>query len=399
MVYITARTPWGQGETFILEEMLEIKRQEVELLIVPRNPSKSIFHKKAEELLENAIWMPLINFRMVAVFLGALLTNLSVWKVLTSIIKASRNPRILVKNLVVFPKSVFIAKYIQKKDIKQIHAHWGATTATMAYVISEITGIPWSLTLHRGDVKGNNILKKKVESAEFVRCISECTKKMLLRIVGEGYEQKIRIIHMGVEFPTDVSEFRNRKGTFIMITPANLLEVKGHKYLIKACYTLIQQGISDFQCIFYGEGKLRANLENLIKNKGLVNHIRMPGAIPHEELMMIYKNRQVDVVVLPSINTSDGEHEGIPVSLMEAMAYGAPIISTNTGGIPELIGNGSGIMVPEKDEKSIYDSIYELMKNENDLKLFAQRGRKKIAEEFNVQVVVKELISLFSDGE
>lgn len=76
LIFITAQTPWGKGETFILEEMLEVKRQGVDLLIIPRNPSKEIFHKKAEKLLENAIWLPLVNFKMIVNFFETSLTKI-----------------------------------------------------------------------------------------------------------------------------------------------------------------------------------------------------------------------------------------------------------------------------------------------------------------------------------
>ena len=136
--YITVQAPFGAGEAFILEEMLEAKRQGVDLLIIPRNPSKEVFHKDAKELLENTIWLPLINLGMIFYFCRALLTKIALWKILGTIVRCSRTPWIFIKNMMVLPKGIFVSKIVQKESIIHIHAHWGSTTATMAYIVSRI---------------------------------------------------------------------------------------------------------------------------------------------------------------------------------------------------------------------------------------------------------------------
>ena len=77
----------------------------------------------------------------------------------------SRNPAILAKNILVFPKGLWLAKVARKWRADHIHAHWGLTTATMAMIASEATGIPWSLTLHRGDIAAANLLSLKTDKA------------------------------------------------------------------------------------------------------------------------------------------------------------------------------------------------------------------------------------------
>jgi len=283
-------------------------------------------------------------------------------------------------------------------EVQHIHAHWGSTTATMAYIISQLTGISWSFTLHRWDIKENNMLEEKVKSAKFVRCISENGRNELLSTISRKYENKVKVIHMGVKTPDKISEPNINRDFFTIVTPANLLEVKGHKFLVEACSILIERGIDSFQCIFYGEGPLRTELEKLIQEKGLTEYIKIPGSIPHQELLKIYKNHKVDIVVLPSITTADGEHEGIPVALMEAMAYGIPVISTNTGGIPELIGDGSGIMVEEKNAEAIADALERLIKDRDYRYEIGRKGRLKVGKEFDIEKNVRDLIELTLDS-
>ena len=395
IVYITAQTPWGKGETFILEEMLEIKRQGIDLLIIPRNPPKGVFHKEANELLKNAVWFPLINFKMAISFLKALLTKIFLWKILGVLVKYSRNPWILIKNLAVLPKGIFIAEMIRKKNIEHIHAHWGSTTATMAYITSRITGIPWSFTLHRWDIAENNMLKEKMKPSKFVRIISEHGRNELLEIIGtEYYKEKIHVIHMGVKVPESVElKEKNEPENFVIVTPANLVEKKGHKYLIEACFLLIKQGIKNFRCFFYGEGPLKNQLKNLINEKRLKDYIKMPGIFSHEELIKMYENKDIDLVVLPSIITKEGELEGIPVALMEAMTYKIPVISTNTGGIPELLYDRAGIIVEEKNAEKLAESIKNLMEDNNLYRKLVNAGYKRVQDEFNIQKNTQRLLN------
>lgn len=397
VIYITAQTPLGRGEIFILEEMLEVKLRGVDLLIVPRNPSKEIFHGQAKELLDNTVRLPLITPKMVFVFLKSLLVRTSIWKILGFLIKYSLSPWIFIKNLIVLPKAVFIAELIRKKNIDHIHAHWGSTTATMAYIISRLSGILWSFTLHRWDIKENNMLKEKVKSAKFIRCISENGKLELLKIIGTNFRDKIIVIHMGVKIPINVDKANNdEKKYFRIITPANLLPVKGHRYLIEACSILVKKNINNFKFIFYGEGLIRKELEELIKRKFLNEYIKMPGLISHRRLIKMYQDKEIDTVVLPSIITKEGEHEGIPVSLMEAMAYSIPVISTNTGGISELLSNGPGIMVEEKNPKQLAIAIEKLITNKSLRGKIGKQGCERVRKEFNIQKNTEKLLKIFN---
>ena len=395
VAYFTAQAPYGRGETFIVDEMLAIKEAGIDLLIIPRNPIKKVFHQEAQSLLSDTIWLSLLSFKIIYIFLISLIIKPYLLNILISVIRASRNFKILFKNLAVMPKSVFIANFLQAKGITHIHAHWGSTTATMAYIVSRLSGIPWSVTLHRWDIKENNMLKEKIKLVKFVRCISEDGKTELSKIIGTGFEDKIKVIHMGVKIPSNVGEIYESKKYFKIITPANLLPVKGHKYLIEACSILIKKNIKNFKCFFYGEGLGRKELEDLINRKSLKNYIEMPGLIPHEKLIHIYKNNKVAIVVLPSITTEEGAHEGIPVALMEAMAYSIPVISTNTGGIPELLSKDAGIIIEEKKSEKLAMVIIKLIEDKSLREKIGRQGYNRVCEEFNIQKNTRKLLELF----
>ncbi|MBP8983996.1 MAG: hypothetical protein KBF90_04595, partial [Coprothermobacter sp.] len=241
----------------------------VNLLIIPRNPSKEVFHREGERLLGNTVWLPLLDKRIFFNFLKALLSRPHVWSIIGTIFHRSRTWKIAVKNLAILPKAVFVADSLRNEGVEHIHAHWGSTTATMAWIISELTGIPWSITLHRWDIKENNMLEEKIRSAKFVRCISENGRDELFNTIGRKYENRVKVIHMGVRIPDNRLEPKTHRDVLRIVTPANLLEVKGHKFLVEACSILIERGVDGFQCVFYGEGPLKGILADIVRDGNL----------------------------------------------------------------------------------------------------------------------------------
>jgi glycosyltransferase involved in cell wall biosynthesis len=400
LIYIVAQAPYGRGETFINDEMLSIK-DKIKLFIFPRNPEKEVFHKEAKVLKDYTIRLPLINIRMFFYLLLFLILKPKTWGIIINLFKHSRTKFILIKNLIVLPKGVYISKIINEMKIDHIHAHWGSTTSTIAYIVSQLTGIPWSFTLHRWDISENNMLKEKTRTAKFVRVISKDGYKEVLEIIGNEYKNKCVVLHMGVGIPKFIKSgkktFERDKDGFNIAIPANLVEKKGHKYLIKAIETLKKKGYNNIKCHFFGDGLLREELEKIVNKMNMENFIVFKGAIPHEKLLELYSNREIDCVVLPSIITEDGEKEGIPVSLMEAMAYKIPVVSTNTGGIPELLDNDAGIMVEQKNSCELAEAIEVLIRDKELRFKLGEKGYKKVMEEFYLPNIVTKLLEFMRE--
>lgn len=269
----------------------------------------------------------------------------------------------------------------------------------MAYVAAELTGIPWSFTLHRWDIAENNMLKAKAESAIFVRCISEDGKKEVLNLIGQNFATKVQLVHMGVFLHALTAKESKGSERLIIACPANFVPVKGHRFLIEACALLREKGINEFQCLFIGDGPLEAEIRRLIAHHGLEGVVSLVGRLPHEELMRMYRNGEVDVVVLPSILTDTGEKEGIPVALMEAMAYGIPVVSTNVGGIPELLSNGAGLVVQDKDALQLARALETLAIDPKLARKIGERGRLKVEGKFNLRKNAASLELLFKGAQ
>lgn len=399
IAYFTAHAPFGTDETFVLEEMMAVVETGTKILIIPRDPPKRLFHAKGKQLSQYSVWLPLINCSIVFSFLKALVTKPRLFVLLRTMGRNSRSLSIFIKNLAVTPKAVHVAALLKKENVEYIHVHWGSTTATMAWFASEITGIPWCMTLHRWDIAENNMLRLKVDKANFVRCIAEDGLKEVLRITGDNYKNKVYVLYMGVQFPQLHSSSPNKERThFVVACPANFVEKKGHKYLIEAFDILRNKGIENFRCLVIGDGALENDIRKQISENNLDEFFSLTGRLPHEKLMEMYADNEIDAVVLPSITTSDNEREGIPVALMEAMSYGIPVISTDNGGISELLADSSGMMIKEKDSLALSEAIESLIKNKGLAKETALKGRQKINEDFNLHKNVDRLLKLMKEG-
>lgn len=402
IAFITAFTPYEKGETFILEELLYLEEIGVDFIVIPRNPKPTIFHKKAFKLLNKTLYYPLFNFQILFVFFLSLFSY-KIWKLIFILVKNSGLNKIVLKNLAVLPKSVFLSKILPKMRCAHIHAYWGGTTASMAWMLSYLTKIPFSFTVYRWDIKENNILKLKVKECAFLRCTSEDGKKDLVKIVGNNYTEKIVQINIGVRIPESINVINTHPPLHIdknkilnIFTPANLLPVKGHKYMIESCVILKKNGFDKFKWFIIGDGPIENELKEMVREKNLTNEVIFTGRLPHEELLERYKRKEVHIVVLPSVTTQDGEKEGTPTALMEAMAWGIPTISTNIGGIPEVIAGGAGLLVPEKDPQALANAISFIVNNPDKVKEIIVTAYNKVKEKFDIHLNMQKFIKLIN---
>jgi glycosyltransferase involved in cell wall biosynthesis len=199
---------------------------------------------------------------------------------------------------------------------------------------------------------------------------------------------------MGVEVPPQPSA-RLAREEFVVLCPANLVAVKGHRYLIEAWSHLNMP--RQAKLLIAGDGELRDALNSLVAKLGLGKTVEFLGHLPHASLLAMYRRAEVDLVVLPSLDLGGGVHEGIPVSLIEAMAYGVPVISTNTGGIPELLDNGAGVMVPQADSAALAAAIVKLIRTSEVVFEQGAQGRLKALQQFDNRAIANTLLTWFSE--
>ncbi len=289
IAYVTAHAPYGRVESFVLQEILALKKRGHTLLIIPRNPPNFVLHQDYyNELSPATVRASLISPGILVQTVVWFFKNPVRYFKALALLFRSRNVSVLVKNLLIFPKGVWLASLLKKHRVEHLHAHWGSTPSTMALVASRLSGVPWSFTIHRYGLWEKNLLQEKVKGAAFTRVISHKSRRELLDIVGQNLAPKIRVIHVGFEIPQSVSLQSRQTKKVVLATPANFVEVKGHIYFIRAAERLVQSGIRNWRVILWGDGPLRESIEREIKRLHLQDYFELPGAVPHTEVIRAY---------------------------------------------------------------------------------------------------------------
>jgi glycosyltransferase involved in cell wall biosynthesis len=378
LVYVTSSLPHGPLEAFVLPEIAALERLGHEVWIVPMWPRGERIHEDAERHDGRTLSEPVVSAAIAADALRGLPRSLPL---LTRTLRTK--PRIAGKNLIVHPKAVWLARRLRELEAEHVHAHWAAASATLAMVAAELAGVPWSLTAHRWDIREANLLRAKAESACFVRAISEAGVEELERRVGlDGWHPVL--LRMGVELPSVTASVR--EGSELrLVTPASLLPVKGHRYLLEAL-----AGLDGVTLDLAGAGPLREDLEQ----RALGLPVTFLGPVSHPELLAGLEQARWDAVVLPSAPTPEGDREGVPVTLVEAMAAGVPVVSTASGAIPELVTEGSGLLVPPADPAALREAI-ETLRDPELRRSLAAAGRGRVEQEFDVDRIAAELAERF----
>lgn len=366
LAVLTASFPIGPVEGFLVEELDSLAALGCHVLVVPLWPrhstkcSDSGGFTKLNGKVDFEI-RPLIDFRMFFSFISACIAHpLIITKWLIQIILFGGRLPVRLKNIAVVPKAAWLAAKLRDKNIEHIHAHWAATPSTCAAIAAELAGIEWSMTCHRWDIYENNLLALKGRLAKFVRFIS---LKGQADAIDMGVpKEKAKLIRMGVKLPeTAPTVVFAQQNSFVVFCAANLIAVKGHIHLIEAVARLTEQGY-DVSLWLAGDGELRSELEQFAVKQGIRAKVRFLGFMDHTSLLTLYQNENIDLFVLPSITIGQGHHEGVPVALMEAMSYGIPVVSTQTGSIEELLPRELGVTVPERDSIALARIIEAILK-------------------------------------
>ena len=286
--------------------------------------------------------------------------------------------------------SLHTAHVIQQLGVERVHAHFASTNAVRGMVLADFLKVTFGCTGHGSDILLYPLpcLAEIIQRSNPFITISDYNKRHLVKVYGP-IAQKVKVVRCGVDLSKfKPNEGRNRKIPNIL-SVTWLRQAKGVNYLIEAVGILRNQNI-DFKCVIVGGGYLREEIESLIQEKGLTAFVELKGPLPHEEVIALY--RCADIFVLPSLS------EGIPISLMEAMAMKLPVVATRITGLSELVIDGeNGFLVEPRDPVGIADRIERLLRDPGLGCKMGAEGRRKVAQDFNLQKNVTILEEVFQN--
>jgi colanic acid/amylovoran biosynthesis glycosyltransferase len=286
-----------------------------------------------------------------------------------------------------------LARALIRDGCTHLHVHFAHTPAQIAMYASAFSGIPFTITAHANDIfeRGLLLVEKARRSAKFVT-ISRYNLAHL-RIIGIP-EEKLVVVRCGVTFaprlavPAQLAKARYRIGTL-----CRLVEKKGVDDLLRALL-LLRDAPWQVELSIVGDGPLRSELERLTGELGLHDSVRFVGPLAHADVLRWFHS--LDVFVIAAKQDSNGDMDGIPVALMEAMSQFVPVVSTRLSGIPELVVHGrTGLLATPADPASLAAELRRLLGEPGLRDRLAKAGAEHVQAEFGQQTNLDRLLKYF----
>ncbi|MBX3730358.1 MAG: glycosyltransferase family 4 protein [Candidatus Sumerlaeia bacterium] len=306
---------------------------------------------------------------------------------------AWNRPRMLAEALFVFAVAVAWLPVLRRAGCNLLHAHFAGAPTTAAWVLARLSGIPFGFTAHANDIFVDAYaLRDKLVDAAYVMTVTEYNRRHLGELAPEARE-KIDVMPAGIE--TASIEWKAPSGErsrrpLRLLAVGRLVEKKGFRYLIDALALLRDRGVP-VQCLVVGNGRLDGALKAQARVLGLRGIVRFLGPRAPETVERLM--RRADAFVLPCIVADNGDRDGLPHSIMEAMALGVPVVTTTAVGIPELVEDGvSGLLVPERDARALADAIERLHREPTLAPTLAGPARARVEQQCDLARLAPELL-------
>jgi glycosyltransferase involved in cell wall biosynthesis len=293
-------------------------------------------------------------------------------------------------------QAVHLACEARRLGISHLHAHFATVATTVARLAAAFACLPYTFTAHAKDIFHESVsaadLRRKISDAAAVVTVSDFNARFLRGIDG-SLPPRVQRLYNGLpldRFPFDDPQHRPPG----IVAVGRLIEKKGFADLVDACGLLAERG-RQFSCCIIGGGPLEEELRRRIQKLGLGSLVELAGPQPLPEV--VARVRSASVLAAPCVVGSDGNRDGMPTVLIEAMALGTPCVSTDVTGIPEIVQNErTGLTVPQHDPRALAAAIERLLASPALRRELALRARRLVEEEFDIRRNAARLRRIFA---
>jgi glycosyltransferase involved in cell wall biosynthesis len=415
IVYVVDEFP-SVSETFILREMQGL-RERHGLRILPavlrRGREPEAYSEAARALVEEAVFRPGgLGLSAGLIGLALLLRRPGGWVCAVRMAggQALRRPR-LAREIV---GALFTAGYFALRlpsGIRHVHAHFASQPATVGLFLAEILGVGYSFSAHAHDIftDAAHLMEVKLPEAEFVAVCTAYGLETLARKHPLTSAGKLQLVYHGL----DVDRYRPtphppaplpsqgrgespspgwERQVPVILSVGRLVEKKGFPFLLRAAGILRSRG-AEFRLVIIGEGPERADLMSLATGLNLQDLVEWRGAQSAEQVREAYA--EADVFALACVIASDGDRDGLPNVLLEALACGVPVVATKVGALPELIEpEQTGLLAKPGDPQDLADQLERMLYDEELRATVTQLGRERVERRFRLERSVAHMADL-----
>lgn len=313
----------------------------------------------------------------------------------SDIVKSGIISKTAFKLIYQFLRSAWLAREMRVRNIEHLHIHFAHVPTQIGMYASALAGVPYTFMTHANDLFERPLLiKEKIDRA--LQAISISNFNVDIMEQKKGDRSKISIVRCGVETTPEYasSQLMLDRGFYLIGTLGRLVEKKGVDTLISAAKQLKEKGIP-VRIEIAGDGPLRKKLVEQVKDCELSDSVVFLGAMPHYQVLKWM--RSLDAFVLAGKKDINGDMDGIPVVLMEAMERGVPVLSTRLSGIPELvIHDKTGLLSNPDDPEGLSKNLADLYQNQNLANRLASEAKLFIREEFDRKLNAKRLLTIIN---
>ena len=294
-----------------------------------------------------------------------------------------------------FVEAIVLARLMKKRQCTHLHNHFANSAATVGMIAANFMKIPWSFTLHgisETDYPAGMLLREKLERADFVSCASYFMQAQAMRTVDFKYWSKMHIIRCGVDLasmplPQIGAAQSSDASTVKLVCVGRLSAEKGYFGLLEVLARLAADGI-EFSATIVGDGPSSDAVHAKVAEFTLNNRINFTGALSEADTLA--EISRSDIMVLPSLM------EGLPVVLIEALAFQIAVVASRVAGIPELITEGqTGLLFTPSDWHDLEGQLRKAISDPVLRKSLGIEGHRRVTEEFDIEMVAHSLADLF----
>jgi glycosyltransferase involved in cell wall biosynthesis len=380
------------SETFVVSELLAVEAAGTHVEVVSlRPPADGRFHESLAEVRAPVTYLKHSGIRAADVWASLSAARADLPGL------AGCLDQLLDVAVVDAVQAVELARLVRARGLTHLHAHFGSAATTVARLAGRLTGVPYSFTAHAKDIFHCSVdpadLRRKLEDASAVVTVSDFNRRFLADAYGSAAGRVTRVYN-GLDlarFPFTSPEQRPP----VVAAVGRLVEKKGFVDLVSATALLVEQG-RELRVELVGTGPLADALQEQVSALGLGDVVRLRGALPQGQVREVVGSAAV--FAAPCVVGTDGNRDGLPTVLLEAMALGTPCVATPVTGIPEVVHDGqTGLMVPESDPVALAAALARLLDDAALRSHLAQSARTLVESEFDSHRQATVLRGLFGE--